>query len=422
MVGWGVSPLPVSITSRIRDKNIWLVYATIFSVGISYGLSIAIIPIFLDAHGFGKTAMGGLAAIFASGICLLSLPMGRILRALSAKGTLVGCLLGYAVCVSLFPYLTSFAAVSVARFLDGAFSVGVWVSCETVLLARAEKENKAFVTSLYAMSLAIGYVIGPIASKGIVAVAPFEIAFLLAGAIALVAAGIASRLDGGIGAHEDPPKENAPADGGPAPAAERPLAWRTKTSLFATFAYGYFQSSAVLFLPLYLMKERHVAEKDTILVTAFFALGMLLFSNYAGKLGDRHGHLAVMRYLSAVGFLVVVSFVFLSSFPLMCLTVFMVGATLASISPVSLALQGVITQKHEIAKANAIYNTFYAAGMLVGPPLSGLIFEKVGGKTMIIHFSLLWLAFAIFATVFAKDDPKARSKSEGGEASASGAT
>ncbi len=400
----------MSITSRIRDKNIWLVYGTIFSVGIAYGLSIAIIPIFLDAHGFGKTAMGGLAAIFASGICLLSLPMGRILRRFSAKGTLVACLLGYAVCVSLFPYLTSFVAVSIARFLDGAFSVGVWVSCETVLLARAGKENKAFVTSLYAMSLAIGYVIGPIASKGIVAVAPFEVAFVLAGVIALVAAAIASRLDGGIG-HDDPPKEELTADGAPAVAVkEEPLAWRTKTSLFATFAYGYFQSSAVLFLPLYLMKERHVAEKDTILVTAFFALGMLLFSNYAGKLGDRYGHLAVMRYLAAVGFMVVASFVFLSSFPLMCLTVFMVGATLASISPVSLALQGVITQKHEIAKANAIYNTFYAAGMLIGPPLSGLIFERIGGKTMIFHFSLLWLAFAIFAFVFAKDDPAARPK------------
>jgi MFS family permease len=68
------------------------------------------------------------------------------------------------------------------------------------------------------------------------------------------------------------------------------------------------------------MKERGVAEKDTILVTAFFALGMLLFSNVAGKLGDKYGHLAVMRNLSAIGFLCVASFVFLSRFSLMCAT------------------------------------------------------------------------------------------------------
>ena len=401
--------------SRIRDKNIWLVYASIFLVGIAYGLSIALLALFLDAHGFDKTAMGGLAAVFASGICALSLPIGWILRRVSAKRTLVGALLGYSVCVTIFPYLGSFLGLAIARFFDGAFSVGVWVSCETVLLARADKMNKAFVTSLYAMSLAIGYVIGPLLSKGIVAVFPMHTAFVCAGVLALVAALVASRLDGGIGAHEDPtsalPPGTSPHAAGepPADTAKKPaLAWRTKTSLFATFAYGYFQSSAVLFLPLYLMKDRGVAEKDTILITAFFALGMLLFSNYAGKLGDRHGHLKVMRNLSAAGFLMVASFVLQTKFSLMCLTVFGVGATLASISPVSLALQGAITEKHEIARANAVYNVFYAAGMLVGPPISGLVFDHVSGRAMILHFSLLWLAFAIFGTVFAKDDPAAR--------------
>jgi MFS family permease len=398
------------VLSRIRDKNIWLVYASIFLVGIAYGLSIALLALFLDAHGFDKTAMGGLAAVFASGICAISLPIGWILRKVSAKRTLVGALLGYSVCVTIFPYLGSFLGLAIARFFDGAFSVGVWVSCETVLLARADKENKAFVTSLYAMSLAIGYVIGPILSKSIVAVFPMHTAFVCAGALALLAALVASRLDGGIGAHEDPAPAGAPADDAPADAAPAPraLAWRTKTSLFATFAYGYFQSSAVLFLPLYLMKDRGVAEKDTILITAFFALGMLLFSNYAGKLGDRYGHLLVMRNLSAAGFFMVASFVLQTKFSLMCLTVFGVGATLASISPVSLALQGAITEKHEIARANAVYNVFYAAGMLVGPPLSGLVFDHVSGRAMILHFSLLWLAFAIFGTVFAKDDPAAR--------------
>jgi MFS family permease len=409
------------VFSRIRDKNIWLVYGSIFLVGIAYGLSIALMALHLDAHGFGKTAMGGIAAVFAAGICALSLPMGSILRKVSAKVTLVACLFGYALCVSTFPYLETFLGVAVARFFDGAFSVGVWVSCETILLARADKENKAFVTSLYAMSLAIGYVIGPILSKGIVAIFPMQVAFVCAGALALGSAFVASRLDAGIGSHEEESAREAEAMAEAVRSGEHPavgeggkpreaLAWRTKTSLFATFAYGYFQASAVLFLPLYLMKDRGVEKKDTILVTAFFALGMLVFSNYAGRLGDKYGHLFVMRNLSAVGFFMVASFVFQKSFPLMCFTVFVVGATLASISPVSLALQGVITGPDEIARANAIYNAFYAAGMLVGPILSGLLFDKVSGKVMIFHFSLLWLAFAAFATVYAKDDPRARAR------------
>ena len=45
---------------------------------------------------------------------------------------------------------------------DGAFSVGAWVSCETLLLLRAAPEHKAYVTRRYAIATLIGYVVGPI--------------------------------------------------------------------------------------------------------------------------------------------------------------------------------------------------------------------------------------------------------------------
>ena len=37
------------------------------------------------------------------------------------------------------------------------------------------------------------------------------------------------------------------------------------------------------------MKSKGVTKEQTILIPAFFAAGMLLFSNYAGRLGDRRG-------------------------------------------------------------------------------------------------------------------------------------
>src|SRR5687768_64348 len=99
--------------------------------------------------------MGGLAAAFALGIVSFAIPVGIIVQRLGAKRTLLGAILGYAVCVSIFPFLTNIGALSVARFFDGAFSVGVWVAAETALLHRAGPTNKAFVMSLYAMSLAL---------------------------------------------------------------------------------------------------------------------------------------------------------------------------------------------------------------------------------------------------------------------------
>jgi MFS family permease len=395
------------VLARIPDKNIKLVYAAIFLLGLAYGISIALVPLLLDHRGYTKEEIGSFAAIFASGLILLSLPMGAIIKRLSARATLVASLLGYAAAVSIFPFLPGFGALAACRFVDGAFSVGVWVSCETILLSRAAPENKAFVTSLYAISLAAGYVLGPVLAHTLVRVAPMSAAFLIAGALAVIAAALmALRLDPDKGGEAHVPEGAAP-DATP-PSGYGAVFWRTKCSCLATFSYGYFQAAVVLFMPLYLIHDKGVPESRTILATAVFAAGMLVFSNVLGRLGDRLGHLAVMRALALVGIVMILGFVYLPTFETMCVAVFIAGATLASISPVSLALQGIVTPSRDLARANAIYNAFYAAGMLIGPPVASRIFSARGGAAMLYHLAALWMVFAVVTTVFRRDDPRAR--------------
>ena len=394
---------------RIRDRNIRVVYAAALLLGTAYGISIAVIALHLDARGFSKSDIGQLAAFFASGIVAMSLPVGALLRRFSAKVTLTAALAGYAVCVGVFPLLHGYGAIALARFFDGAFSVGIWVSCETILLMRADEDNKAYVTSLYAVAIAIGYVVGPLAARPIAHALSIESAFFVAAAIATLSAVVVV-----LGLDPDPPGahvgSSVEAGGeGRGPRERRnsvsQLIARIKTSCFATFAYGYFQASVVLFLPLYLVESKGVSREETMLVPAFFAAGMLLFSNAAGRLGDRIGHLLVMRMLGTMGLAMVLGFVFLHSFAAMAGAVFIAGATLASISPVSLALQGVVAPKHDYSRSNAIYNVFYATGMLLGPPVSSLVFRAFGGAMMLYHLAALWMAFVVFATVFAADDP-----------------
>ncbi len=391
----------------ISDRNIWLVYIAILLVGTAYGTSLAVLAIYLDREHFDAPQIGALAACFASGIVLLSLPMGSLVRRFTARRVLITSLAGYALTVALFPSLHGFAPVAIARFFDGAFSVGVWVSCETILLSRAESHHKAFVMSLYAISLAVGYIVGPFAAKGLVAMGSMHSPFLAAGVLGALAAGVVAwRLDGdleGVDPHARPSIESAPTG-----LTTSQLAWRIKTSCFATFAYGYFQASVVLFLPLFLIASKHITHQQTIIIPAFFAAGMLLASNGAARIGDRFGHLVVMRVLGVIGTAMVMGFVVLSSFPAMCAAVFVAGATLASISPLSLALQGLIVRPEDYGRANSIYNGAYAAGMLLGPPVSSVLFRRVGGEAMLEHLAALWVAFVVTTAVFAKDDPAAR--------------
>ncbi len=389
--------------SRIQDRNIWIVYGAIFLLGLAYGTAISLVSVFLDERHVSEAAIGWLAAAFASGIVAFSLPMGALIRRFSARAMLVISLVGYAGAVAVFPHLDSYAAIAVVRFVDGACSVGIWVSCETILLSRASAQNKAFVTSLYAISMAVGYILGPFAARGIVSVAPMYVAFLASGVMAtLSAALVVARLDADVAS------THADAAHGGVRLPLRTLLAHVRTSLFATFAYGYFESAVVLFLPLYLMREKHVSKPDTIILPAFFALGMLLFSNVFGRIGDRVGHLGVMRRLALVGALTTAAFVLVDTYWMMCAITFVAGAVIASISPLSLALQGVVVPAADYARANAIYNAFYASGMLLGPPISGRILKDASGRAMILHFAVLWAVFALFALVFRRDDPQAR--------------
>lgn len=402
------------------DRAILTTYSVIGVIGVAYGLTISVISIHLADRYFTKESMGVLASVFALGIVLVSLPAGWVNRKLTPKRTLIGCLVGYAACVLAFPYFAHFPGVATARFFDGAFSVGVWVSCETILLFHADRTHKAFIMSLYAMSIALGYVLGPIISNFLVPAFGTSSAFVGAAILALAAAGIAAvglpleeisdehhkELEVGAEDHiEDLPHE--------AGLAETPLGTvltRIRTSCFATFAYGYFQASVVIFLPLFLIENKGIEKGKTIYITAFFAAGMLLFSNVAARVGDRYGHLVVMRVLSLVGACTIASFVLIDQFWLMCGAVFLAGATLATISPVSLALQGVVTRARDLSRANAFYNAFYAAGMLVGPPLSSVIFSKGSGPAMIYHLAALFFALTAFTWAYANDDPSWRNR------------
>jgi len=401
-------------TKRIEDRNIWRVYVATLILGLAYGMAISLIALLLDDKGFEKRSIGTLAAWFASGIVALSLPMGSLIQRFTAKVTLTASFLGYAVTVGVFPFLDSYYAMAVVRFFDGAFSVGIWVSCETILLARSGSKNKAFVMSLYALAIAFGYVGGPWLSRLLTELVSMKAGFVAAGVLSTLAAGYtALKMD------RELPSHYTSSHSEPEGRASKPLAdsaqvsgwqllWRIKNSCFATFSYGYFQASVVLFLPLFLMESKGIAKELTITIPFYFAGGMLVFINIAARIGDRFGHLFTMRVLGSIGGLMVLGFVFLNSYVLMCTAVAIAGATLASISPVSLALQGVVVERAHYARATSIYNVFYAAGMLLGPPVSSILFDEHGGAVMLYHLAALWAAFVVFSLVFYRDDPAAK--------------
>jgi MFS family permease len=389
------------VLGGIKDRNIWLIYGATVLLTIAYGIAVAVLSVFLEARGYTKERIGDLAVIFAAGVASFALPVGRIIKRASARTTLIVATLGYAVVIALFPYVVkSFWLAAVVRFIDGACSVSIWVSCETILLSRATSGQKAYITSLYAVSIGVGYLLGPFVAPGLMSIMVLDMTYVVAGVLSAASALLLwLRLDPDV--QHDGPEGALSKSALPASS----LLWRIKTSCFGTFAYGYFQASIVLFMPLFLIESKGVEKRATVALFGFFALGMLLSANPAGRLGDKYGHLLLMRILGAIGCGVVACFIYIDHYWLMAAAVAAGGATLASISPISLALQGVLVSPLDYRRSNALYNVFYAAGMLSGPFISSRIFEHAGGSVMMLHLAGLWAAFVLFTIVFAADDP-----------------
>ncbi|MBK7828881.1 MFS transporter [Nannocystis sp.] len=423
-----------AVRDILKDPSIRVAYMMCLMLGIAYGIVMAIVAVYLNKErGIDEQTIGGLAFFFSAGIAIFAVPMGALVRVLSPRVMLAVALAGYGVATAVFPFLTTFTGLATARAIDGAFSVGAWISIETILLMRTTALNRGFVTSLYSIVLAIGYVIGSVFAAGFVYIGPSKLAFVCAGMLAVLAALLGLlRLDKHIG----PVAGSDHAEHGDASTALEPegppigalqLYWQIKTACLTTFTYGYFQGSLVLFLPLFLIDHRGVAEGPTKLLVAFFAAGMAVSVVIFGRIGDRHGHLKTIRALVAIGAVITVSVVYLPWFPVVAAMVFFAGAVLAPVYPLSIALQSLIAEPRDYNRSNALLNVSYALGTLAGPLLCGYLYvtysvgpdgTKVpfGGELLFWQLAALWLLVLVATSVFRSDDPslwRRRAKAQG---------
>lgn len=398
---------------ELRDRNIRTAYVVCGMTGTAYGMVTAVVAVYLNkVRHIDELVIGELAMFFSFGIAACSVPMGLLIKRLSPRTMLALALLGYAGATALFPFMQTFTGLATARGLDGAFSVGVWVSLETILLMRTTTQHRGLITSLYTISMAFGYGAGSIVGWLIMKMYPIPNVFVGAGLFATVAAMIGFvflqrdiQPIPGSSHVEDHPTPEASSIGRPALGS---LYWKIKTACIPTFTYGYFQASLVLFLPLFLIEARHVPKEDTSLLVGCFAGGMAASVVFVGRFGDKFGHLKTVRSLAGLGVLLTASLVFLPSYALVALCVLLAGASLAPIWPLSLALQSLIVDPRDFSRSNALLNGSYGLGTLMGPLVSGYLFKYYGGEVMFLHIAVLW-AFALAATVgFRRDDPSFR--------------
>ena len=202
------------VRRKVDDANVIRIYLATLGLGTAYGMAISVIAVFLTARGYHEADIR-----YAGGLVRRRHhddPRSRRAKSVEAAGRQGGAgdrptyvrHDGRAFSVRAELRLDYSTAILRRRSL----SIGV-VSVETILVARARREIKAYVTSVYGMSIAVGYGAGSLGAFLAAKVLPNERVFTaVAGALSALLTGLFAllRLDKSSGRAPRAGKRPAP--------------------------------------------------------------------------------------------------------------------------------------------------------------------------------------------------------------------
>lgn len=275
------------------------------------------------------------------------------------------------------------------RLLDGVALGASLVACETLLLRSTTSTQRARTLALYTLATAGGWALGPLLSAGLSSWRPAA-GFVVAGGAALLAMGAATRF--------------VPADIGnddvgaalPVVESHSKLLRRNIAACATTLHFGAFQSAVLVVLPLHVLHQGNDG-RVAMLAMAALAVGMLVFTLPNTARGERHGPAVVMQVVCVVGggAVIAAGLVPMNAVVAPALA-FVMGGSLATLSPLSLLLLVRDNDAATLGTANALYNAHYAAGLALGPLVIVGLIDVLSTGTLLVAMGAAWLLHAAF--------------------------
>ncbi|KAG0360979.1 major facilitator superfamily domain-containing protein [Gamsiella multidivaricata] len=391
----------------------------LFTDMVTYGIIIPIMPsIIADMHG-DSTLTGVLVAVYAAGIMSASPIFGVLSDKMASRRLpmMIG-LSGMLIATIIFMFAKVYWLLVIARFFQGVSGGAVW-TLGLALMTDSFPANEMGVQmgkSLigHTMGLLGGPPIGGLLHDAFGARAPFYFCIAFAAlVIFLLSILIEVRADEvlEIRRYECEIRERDIANGIPVEEARHTSLWKlitTKRMIAAvavTTLEAFDLSSLEPTLPYYLRDRFSMTEGQIGLVFIAFTMPTIC-SPLAGWFSDRYG----AKYLCSSAVFICGCFMLILSIegkPLWAIILTLIGIGLSTssfIAPILGEISAVVRHtgdKAAFARAFAIFNIAFSFGMLIGPILAGVIYQRHGFRwncitTACVLFSfvpmmLLWM-------------------------------
>jgi DHA1 family multidrug resistance protein-like MFS transporter len=380
-------------------RNLIILFVTLVTVMLGFGIIIPILPFYAEAFGAGGTELGLLMAIFAAMQLIFSPVWGQLSDRHGRKPILMIGVLGNALSMLFFALSTELWMLYASRALAGILSSATLPTAMAYVSDSTSEEDRGGGMGLMGAAMGVGMVLGP-GLGGWLAGSNLTTPFYLAAALsALVLPFILVALP------ESLPKE-ARTQRTPGQRESQfkqmwdalfsPISFLLILAFLVSFGLTAFEGVFGLYAKDRL--EYNPSQVGTVLTVigliSALAQGMLI-----GPLTKRWGEVAVIRgslLFSAVGFVIMLQ---AEAFVAVLLTTGFFIISNAMLRPAVTSL----TSKRAVGgqgMAMGLNNSFMSLGRIAGPLLAGFLYDVnlsypyySGALIMLVGFvmSLIWL-------------------------------
>ena len=366
-------------------KEFWAIY---LSVAISYlgvGLVAPLIAIVLSEHGENSFMVGLTGTAMFTAFTAASFPIGAATDRLGPKRILVAGLVVYGISILLFALIKVTWLFFVVRAIEGLGGAAISVATETMVNKLSRPNERARRMSHYALSVGIGWAVGPLAGTLLYKLRP-ELPFIACCALSLVAAICAAAFisDPGSSPHH----------------LERVfsvLSRRLIVPLSAGALYGFLMSSLVTLFPLYLRLQPGLNVTEVAMgaiITAVIA-GTIVSQVPIGHAADRFGKRLTLAVATMLLSGVFALMAFHSDWRVFIATGALVGALAGSLYPIGLAILGGAVKQGRLGAATSLFSLAFGVGSLTGPSVAGFAMVHLGNRWLFYLPSILTAVFVV---------------------------
>ncbi len=365
----------IGFRQAVFPRKLVGLYLISFVSGFSMGIFNPLISLVMKAAGIETTLIGWNSTWYYLAVALGAPLAGKLIRSFGIRKVITAGLILTGLCTPLFPLTDNLILWFVIRGLMGLGVSFYMIGGQTGLNEFADERMRGTTTALHAGMFGLGFAVSPLIGTQIYAHFP-KLAFLVGGCMVL------SGIFAVLLCLPDSKHVEAAAP------AQKGLFRRISIPLHAVFLYGAIEGILVSIYPVYLV-DLGFSEQETGLALTLFIVGSALGMLPVSWLGDRLGKLRVLFCSSILGAATLILLVMFPDRMVVFLSTGIIGLTIGTFFPLTLALLGELVRSHELAPASAQFTAAFSYGCAAGPVISTYTMKQWGDQHIFLLVTVL---------------------------------